>query len=100
MVTTLLDTATASTPRLLPFTVTAKADLFGVLPLSSASLKVMVSVAPSTVADEGVGGAVSRGVAVASLEEPLSVPSVDAMTRKTYSSPSESPVMMCLVSFT
>ena len=34
-------------------------------------------------ADEGVGGAVSGGVAVASLEGPLSVPSVDAMTRKT-----------------
>ena len=92
-VTALFETATVSTPRLFASTVTVNADLSGVCAESRASLKVTVRVAASTAADDGVGGAVSVGVAVASAEGGLLLEPLRASTRTAYSVPSTRPVM-------
>ena len=86
--------------RLLPATVTEKADLSGAPPASRDSSKVRVSVAPSTEADESSGGSVSCGVAVTSAEGSLLASPLRAMTRTAYSSPSVNPVITREVPFT
>ena len=90
--TALPEMDTAFTPRLLPATLTSKADLSGVWPVSRASEKVMVTVDPSTAADETVGAVVSLGVPVASPEASLSPTELTAVTRKAYSVPSVRPL--------